>query len=440
MLIFSASTVSTAIAADRCESVFSESRLAPNAELKSNITAALAQIRPGLISGEELPTRKDFENLQRLASLIKADSPHPRRPEQPNDRKEEFDRPESRTTIEAPIYNPIEYELKSAFQSDLAKLNRLLPRDHRIRLARLPIDRRFQKNLDQARARLKNLDGVFLNRFPSTGFRTFAEYESALREMRDPSIRAAVSMIDRNEIGVAIFVPEKIRFWIPKTGFQNQYVTQTSGGANNVSLRQWAEERLYGETSRATPSAQLDAEVSPKYGLLISTSDKVKNQNLGRAYGDDIYVLKTPSIADRLSFTFTDSLALAHRSQNDTIQNILIPWKYRLLMASAMNEALSRGEFGWPSTPSMLENPPHANAYYETQIAGPVRLSDVKTFAFTKTPPKGVFLLELLRLGIEIRDARAEAGKKSFKVNVNFPGRAWVPTPAEIAAARLEAI
>jgi hypothetical protein len=305
-------------------------------------------------------------------------------------------------------YKPTEYRLKLEYQQLLGKLNHELPRGARIPIQRLPVDLRRARLNQDARELMAHLEESFKARFPTTGFKTYAEYEAHLRSSKDPLIKKAIEMIDKNQIEVVIRRPESGRFWIPKVGLQNQYVTGSSKGAYSPNERRRVEQRLY-DLGDEAGYGDRDPEFMPKYGTFrpAPKSGITYDSWSSWQYGEDFYVLRLADIQDRLSFTPDDSLHLGWEEGPLTHwSGSFIPWKYRLMMVELMLEGLSSNTMVKPSKGNWPEFLPKYQAYWETQILGALDLSNVESFQFVENPPSGAFLLDLLKRAIPIYDAR----------------------------------
>ncbi len=333
-------------------------------------------------------------------------------------------------------YEPTEYELKLMYQFMIGQLNRELPSHVRLPIARLPLDPRRKSMTQPVRELMSTMEKTTERLFESTGHKSYEEYEKFIRAHEDPHVRKAVEMIDKNQIEIIIRRPESGRFWIPKVGFQNQYVTGRSRGFFDKDLRQSAEARLVGlmETSEHASGLKqyrsLDSEVMPKYATLRPSPESgiVYSRTATEQYGADFYVLRLKNIDDRLTWTTGDSLLRgwdkrALQGWGDTFT----PWKFRLLMVPFLVQAIAVKtlESARPDQLGTVKyNPSHLHPYWETQIFGPLTLKHVEKFEFTSQPPSGAFLRELLDAGIPIRDARQS------------PPVDWNPTLEDLATAR----
>ncbi|MBS1969817.1 MAG: hypothetical protein JSU04_05895 [Bdellovibrionales bacterium] len=319
-------------------------------------------------------------------------------------------------------YTPTKYDLRMSFYNKLSEALKSLPPEFRFSVGQVPGDKRLAKINDKARKFMREHEALFEKTIPSTGYSDYAAYEKAVRSSADPVVQRAVALIDQNQLDVYIRRPEQGRFWIPMTGFQNQFVTDSSRGYMGKEGRNGVESLL---TDRNVAEySKLDNELKPKYGALrvkegTGVKDDVSSANW---YGSDIYTLKLEAIADRLSIFVGDSLnhynssgVNWHVGRTAPVNNwdgMLIPWSRRLLIVPYMIETLKYSNaFYRPSYSAAPELPikrqqDRAHEYWESQIFGRVTLDMVKTFEFEKTPPSGEFLAELKKHGIKIIDRR----------------------------------
>jgi hypothetical protein len=383
----------------------------------------LRALNPNLISGKITPKWQDFSELEDLLNSVRMAKHSLFTPEA----KAEFESVVSeivrhldadaalkdlanahRTYQPTGKYAPTEYRLKLEYQRLLGKLNHEFPRGARIPIQRLPLDLRRERLTQEAREAMAEFEKSFAERFPSTGYKTYEEYEAAIRNSTDPRVHMAISMIEKGQIQVAIRRPESGRFWVPKVGFQNQYVTGSSKGFLGHEKRQQAEDRLLDVGSK-NDYAGLDTELMPKYATFRpAPASGVTYSSIGSSqYGPDFYVLRLSDIQDRLSWTPGDSLNVGWVTSPITEwKQTFIPWRYRLLMVEFMKEGLAKNAMYNPSQGEKEFRHSLYNQYWETQILGPIDLKNVESFHFTRTPPSGKFLEDLQKATIPIYDAR----------------------------------
>lgn len=407
-------------------------------------------LRPDLVNGKQMPKWQDFNQLETLIKSVREAKKSLNTPEAQAELesiasqivRELGQKPAldalahaHRTHVPNDRYAPTEYELKLLYQFTLNKLNRELPAGVRIPLQRLPVDLRRPRINREAREFMVEFEKAFESRFPTTGFATFEEYEKAIRGSDDPHIKKAVEMIDKGQIEVVIRRPESARFWVPKVGFHNQYVTGSSNGSFLPSQRQRAEARLYDLFDSDSNPDQLglsayrsqDVEFMPKYATLRPSRDSgvTYAHNASYQYGSDFYVVNLAEVQDRLSWSHGDSLGVGWGDGKIEFWDAsFVPWKYRLLMVDFLAGSLARNELGVPERGSLLKVSWAPSRYWETQILGALELKNISSFEFSQNPPSGRFLLDLIERGIPIYDCRT------------WPSVEWKPTEEDIRKAK----
>ncbi|MBO9665858.1 MAG: hypothetical protein J7501_03490 [Bdellovibrio sp.] len=327
------------------------------------------------------------------------------------------------TKIPQGTYKPTEYPLRRELQSQLSKALQELPKEFRPRLHKLPYDNNtIRVNASAVKImqqQLRSFDLLF-KKYSDLNYSTFVK---TLRSSEDPAVQLALSIVNADQIDVSMRRPESGRFWIPRTGFQNQYVTGSSKGFNG-------EVRKNAESIFTNKSVEdywaLDNEVLPKYGTLRAANETGLNNDLqaSKQYGSDIYVFKKTEIEDRLSFFPGDSLnhlrsntwftggkSQEKKLTSDSWDQLFIPWKRRLLMVPFMvKDIRTSNSFRAPLpselTPEGFKESQHY--YWESQIFGKLTLDMVETFEFQGTPPTGEFLAQLKKHKIKIIDGRQQ--------------------------------
>jgi hypothetical protein len=424
--------------AQTCESAFltTEERLARLGPDFVSIRDGIRNLPIDVVNGKRAPKWSDLDKLQKLIESVRNAKALLRAPEA----KREFNAVALQMARELDSdpklkdlatahrwyqptnrYQPTEYKLKLEYQRLLGKLNHELPRGARIPIQRLPVDLRRGRINQEAREFMREFEKSFEQRFPTTGYRTYEEYEAYLRNSDNPEIKKALEMIDKGQIEVVIRRPESGRFWVPKVGLQNQYVTGSSGGTFDPAFRKKAEQRLYDLVGEDAYRDQ-DPEFMPKYGTFRPKPESGVGYNRegSSQYGSDFYVLRLSDVQDRLSFTPNDSLYVgAQEGPLTHWSGTFIPWKYRLLMVEFMVDGLKGNAMVFPSRGRWSELIAYYFSYWETQILGTIDLSNVESFQFTANPPSGAFLYELLEREIPIYNAR------------KWPPVEWHPSPAE---------
>lgn len=329
-------------------------------------------------------------------------------------------------------YLPAQYHLRKKLFAEITKALKVLPKEFRTPIGRVPRDKRLARLNQDARKFMKEQNKTFDKLFATTGYDNYAAYEAALRKSTDPHIQKAVELLDNHKLEVIMRRPEAGRFWIPITGIQNQYVSGTSKGYLGTSGRYGGESIM---TDREkTDYAKIDDEVKPKYGTLRVADDSgVTNSLSGSSqYGSDIYTFKEEAIQDRVSLFIGDSLnhvgTIGYNMHSGRTapaaswQVLFIPWSKRLLIVPYMTEALKNNQFGAPSQMASSEMPIQNrngkwHSYWESQIFGRVTLDMVKTFEFEYTPPSPEFTAELKKHGIKIFDLRVRGERKEWDGN-----------------------
>lgn len=312
------------------------------------------------------------------------------------------------------IYQPTEYELKRDMQRNLIRSNRQLPTQLQVEVPRLPRDSRRITVPQQAREIIAKQTEKFETLYPTTGFENPDAYRAAVESSGD-HLKEMYEMLDKDEVQIAIRRPERGRWWIPRTGFQNQFVTGSSNGAFNHDGRNRTE-AMYLQLPKPEYSG-FDAELKPQYVFIAPPKGSPwDTRDMASQYGGDIYILKKEDIRDRLTFTPADSLnrhcyAGYCEREAQVWDEMMVPWKHRTLLAPFLVHGRANYQY--------RVSAPHADApvgfkqswgtgstYTEAQVFGGLRLENVAEFQFTYEPPSGEFLDALQRRGIPIYDAR----------------------------------
>lgn len=321
-------------------------------------------------------------------------------------------------------YAPTQYHMRVRFIQELIKLIKILPPEFRPLIARPSFDRRRQNINREAedfiRDYTKRFDVLFNQ---GSGYSDYAKLEKGLRNHPNPFIKKALALVDQNQIEIVIRRPKSARFWIPKVGFQNQYVTGSSKGFYGQEERNISEANITNTPLREYKDR--DAEFKPKYGSMKASASAGVESSLSRTehFGDDIYTLKLHEIENRLSFAMDDTLGAGLSATPGKIvwTDTVIPWSRRLVMVPLLASSLEKNQFylnyfitDTIAVPLKLSNR-WGHAYWETQIFGPISLDLVQSFQFGIEPPAGEFLQELLKRKITIYDGR------------KFPPELWTP-------------
>jgi hypothetical protein len=430
----------------RCEAVFvsARDRLAALGWEFTAIYADLHNLQVSLVQGQRTPHWSDLDQLESLITRLREAKQSLTTPEA----QAEFDSavlqivrtldddPQfkaiataHRTYQPSKHYKPTEYKLKLEYQKLLGKLNRELPHGARIPIQRLPVDLRRDRINQEAREFMAEFEKSFERRFPTTGYKTYEEYVAALRRSEDPAVQKALGMLDKGQIEVVIRRPEEGRFWIPKVGIQNQYVTGSSRGAFTPEVRMRVEQRLY-DIEGVDAYGSQDLELLPKYGTFRPKPESGVSFDGGASiqYGPDYYVLRLSDIKDRLSFVPTDSLGIGLSLERQPLTHwsgSFIPWRYRFMMVEFMRENLAKfNSMTSPTRGNWRDLVIDTFPFWETQILGGLDLSNVESFQFTGNPPSGAFLNDLLQRKIPIYDARS------------WPPVEWHPPESDIQQAK----
>lgn len=423
-----------------CSSLFHEAhpdfRASPSGIQLLNALARQELLGPFVKRDEQRVTWQSFESLKTLKPLFEAYAKEIESMDA--DRRSEERRELYRLVSEIPSlaqffewaanpprieYKPAEYDLKLRLYVEMIRMVRILPPDFRPRMKKMAFDQRRLRLDKEAAEFMREQEVRFDKLFSTTGYENYAAYEQALRASEDPYVKKAIELIDQDKIQVVMKRPENGRFWIPKTGFHNQYVSGTSRGYNGKEGRYNAESTMTARTKEEY--WPLDDEVKPKYGTLRVEPDNGVQSSADGAYfyGEDLYVFKKV-FRDRLSVFPGDSLnhlGLNFSAWSSTVGTpskwdmMLIPWSRRLLLVPFMVQGLRNGTFLAPGQP---EGVPlqgwndYFNFYWESQIFGRVDLDMVESFEFKRTPPSGEFLAELKKRNIKIFDARQNPPKE----------------------------
>jgi hypothetical protein len=320
-------------------------------------------------------------------------------------------------------YLPTQYELKKEYVLKLIAILRELPEDFRPRVARVAYDPRTQRLNGEAEEFVKKMTDNYPEYLKKYTDVPYEDYVKSLRRKRDPFIKRALQLLDQSQVEVVIRRPESGRFWVPRVGFHNQYITNSSRGSFDHQKRMEAEALL--TATNHDEYVKLDNELKPKYGTLMATFNSKTKNNLyaSHQYGEDFYVADMEKIKDRLSFTFGDSLSYGWYGENNKFSGRFIPWKYRYLLTELIASSLKRAdEFNLTAANledlqglSFIKDDGSAGGlnlrYYETQIYGRFDLDSIKEYFFSENPPEGEFLAELRKRKIKIYDYRTGVPK-----------------------------
>lgn len=424
-----------------CREVFHDlpAVLKLNPQIMGTVVNGLREINPQVMEMKALPKWQDLNALSRLIERLE-NGDLPVLAGEPVKTVKQFKRilateisPRLNSLEERP-YQPTEYRLQSEFRGMLKKLNQMLPRHARLKIAPLSKDDRGTETQRQTDVLMERLQNRFEELFPTTGFKDLAEYQAAVRTRGGEKLRENFDLLEKGDFELSMRRPESGRYWIPRVGFHNQFVTGGSKGYYTPTGRNHAES---GWTSTAVETyTNLNAEVKPKYGSIrpLPSDAGSRPANSETMYGPDVFILNTERVKDRLTFNLGDSNGLLYHNNGgagwetrghtpQAWDQSFIPWSHRTLLAPFLDRA-SFGRPGPASEPILNKTWRLDFQYFEIQIFGEVTFADVKAFEFTGTPPSGEFLRQLRENGVEIRDGRT------------WPAKIWSETsPAESAAA-----
>src|SRR5437868_1227072 len=257
-IVFQTITMSSLAAPIVCEDVFLEnpgvSRLSEKGTAVVTLLNNLEFIQPFVDPANAKVSWNSFEALQKISDAVDQYTAELQQmtPEQRHEERKQLLRlVEATPTVSALFdivaepqrqeYLPTQYDLKRQLTSKMIAIIKNLPPEFRPKVGKLHYDQRRQKLNKDAANLMAEQERRFDSLFEGTGFKNYAEYESSLRKSTDPLVQKAIQLIDRDQIEVAMRRPENGRFWIPKTGFQNQFISGTSRGTNNKTGRYNAE-------------------------------------------------------------------------------------------------------------------------------------------------------------------------------------------------------
>jgi hypothetical protein len=330
------------------------------------------------------------------------------------------------TVINGP-WKPMEYEMRVSYFRRVMELNSLLPPELQKPLPQLMETDRFNSLKETERQTIQGIEERSDRSFSTSGFVSPSALKAAL-DQSDPATRKIGEIFASGELNFAMRAPGNARWWIEKAGFQNQHVTGTGligkGNGPDDTRDSW-ESKMLGMNIDAFRIQ--DPESKQHYGYIeFQQHFPPKGKVFLAAYGDDIYVFKS-AIRERTSMTLGDSLGLvdsnyelsqriasdAKNGQPIFWQGLIIPWKNRILAAPFVSGSADAGGYSLEKHASLphekfnyYENEYGIVPYIEAQAYGPLRLTDVAEFRFTKEPPSTYFLKALIENNVKIMDAR----------------------------------
>lgn len=317
-------------------------------------------------------------------------------------------------------YAPGEYGLKLGFQMTLQALNDYLPSQMRFPAPKLSKDLTTPAINAEAKLIVEAMAYENDRLMQSQGVASYEGLKKSISESADAEVRSNLNNLENEHFQFAMNRPDRGRFWIEHAGFQNQHVTNTSGGFTGKKARN-AVEATYLNVEY-DPYSKAHDDLKPKYGSLVIGNASQEN-NLSH-YGDDLYTFKKSSLDGRVTFTLGDSLnamsqlrrmgfAVGKTEVATTWDHIFTPWSRRAILAPFIKSYSKETEIQSSSIdPTLPLKRAHAGSeYVELQIWGNLTLDHVETFTFTGTPPSGTFLKALKARQISIFDKRSGLAK-----------------------------
>ncbi len=299
-------------------------------------------------------------------------------------------------------YGPTDYKLMREYQDHLKRLNAALGKGLKIQPKRLHPERVEPKMIADAEAEVARQSERLKQTLHTMGYKDMDEYRAAIKAM-GPEAEALLKLLQDGEIDITIRRPLSGRWWIPRVGFHNQFVTGTSRGSLDYHWRHRAESGLMDiPLEKYEPQ---DHRTKPKYGSADAFEDKSKRHNTdANQYGPDRWVMKKNKVGKRLMWTPGDSLG--YPTGQGRWDNQFIPWEFRELMVPFLLEGYHQGKFdsGRNIFPG-IDHHAYSHSYLEIQILGPIDLTDVAEFHFKDGEvPTGEFLEALKAHDIKIFD------------------------------------
>lgn len=319
-------------------------------------------------------------------------------------------------------YAPTEYDLKTLYQNLVLQLNEQLPTRLRLAVRRIIPDERPAKLKRDAQELVKASEQRFEQLLPTSGHQSLGEFRTAYGQ--GELQQKLLTIMAEERFQMTMRRPENARWWVPKVGFQNLFVTGSSKGYYTPTGRNHVEAGWTGEKFESYE--KLDNELKPKYGSFrVNPEEGLKPANGDASYGSDIYILKKDRLRDRTTFNYGDSNGRIAQGTGSGWENrthtatawdqMFIPYSHREMLAPFMESGAKAGLGNRPTLPSestLKTSWAGSLPYFEIQVFGQVTLEDVEMFEFKGTPPSGEFLAELQRHKIKIVD-----------------GSTWPPTP-----------
>jgi len=413
----------------------------------NSVVDRLRSLNPDLVSGKKTPTREDFEHLEGVAKdlmAVKAGLQSSNRlaevlgmidelaPTIKSGSVAEALKASDRTQYPRDYrYQPEEYDLKTLYQRLLREVNREIPPSLQFPIVRFPKDTRSPELIRLAEIIVKQQAERLAALYSTSGFKNREELETAIRN-HSPQARALLQFFHSDKMEITIRRPEGGRWWIPKVGFQNQYVTGSSRGAFNTKWRTRVEADYLGILP--AEYERLDHELKLKYGAFRPSPDSgIVDDQEDDQYGDDIWVLKPDRVKNRIVISLGDSLdRFDPRTNKPGIyqptawDQVFIPYEDRALVIPTFLYPFQTGKFAHDyNARRALEGSlaPYNRSWKigskssELGILGPLLIDDAYIFEFRRHPPVGKFLHDLQERNFIIRDGRDRSR----------PARVWTP-------------
>jgi hypothetical protein len=307
-------------------------------------------------------------------------------------------------------FAPTEYEMRSIIRRYLNVLQEPLPNSLRIGKKKLKNPHRNEKLILDGIAITKGINPKFDDLIKTTGFDTYDDFLKAVAKQKE-ELGDIVDLMLKEEVSISMNRPENARWWVPKVGFQNQFVTGSSKGALDPNSRNayeasrtWIDPKVYKE---------LDNDLKPKYGYVAPKLDSpIQNGNAN--YGGDRYIFDLEKVRKRMTWTHGDSRARFGSSKGyqftpEGWDETFIPWDRRglaipFLSPNTKNNSFRLASGSQSKLPGFKINHNSSGGdYMELQFWGPLTLDDVSTFVFKgQNAPEGEFLEALLERKIKI--------------------------------------
>ncbi len=387
-------------------------------------------IERDVLAGKKSPAWSDFDRLDKLVSYLKRYKTNLESGSKliqfDTDLKSiekalkdelKFDPDLTSAEISAETYLPGDYELRLVYRRYLNELNEIFP-GSLLKFPALPAPKFSKVDLvAQAETLLAKRSAEVEKTLSELNpeFKTWDDYQKWIKAKVDTTPegsdeRQFMRLLENpSAMSYRMRRPVNGRFWIRKTGFQNQFVTKSSRGTLDLERRLSAEIEMLGadESYKA-----LDMGLRAKYGYLqLPESSNLQVFDMATQYGEDIYVFKYENVKNRTTFTIGDSLSYSGYGKHPkSFGQFFSP----LSKLSFVEPFIGRivGDpvlLSLTDLPRGFNNIGLNNRYLEVQFFAPMDLDDVGEFIFTTTPPEGGFLKDLQSRGIKIKDGTKDS-------------------------------